>query len=100
MTQTEAKRQAFYWKVKISQRRLQVLSKRWKYIELLKQGEKTVTDIYISLRIEQSVASQHLAELRKANLVISRKIGVHVYYSLAEDNLAKIATAINKFFEK
>lgn len=100
MNQTTAQRQAFYWKVKISQQRLQTIHKRWKYIQILREGEKTVTDMYTMLNVEQSKVSQHLAELRKANLVVARKIGVHVYYSLAEQNLVRIAEALNIFFEK
>jgi ArsR family transcriptional regulator, virulence genes transcriptional regulator len=41
-----------------------------------------VSPIYKKLRIEQSVASQHLAILRRANLVVTKKEGKIVYYSV------------------
>jgi DNA-binding transcriptional ArsR family regulator len=41
-----------------------------------------VTPIYKKLRIEQSVASQHLAILRRAKLVVTKKEGKVVYYSV------------------
>ena len=43
---------------------------RQRIIDLLEEGDKmTVTDIYIKLRLEQSVASQHLAILRRARVL-------------------------------
>ena len=43
---------------------------RQQIVKLLDERRKmTVTEIYIELRLEQSVTSQHLAILRRANLV-------------------------------
>ena len=42
----------------------------------------TVTDIYVKLRLEQSVASQHLAILRKAGVVQTERDGKFIFYSL------------------
>ena len=40
---------------------------RQKMVDLLEEnGKMTVTEIYIKLRLEQSVASQHLAILRRS----------------------------------
>jgi DNA-binding transcriptional ArsR family regulator len=41
-----------------------------------------VTQLYTQLRIEQSVASQHLAILRKAGIVTILRQGKHKYYSI------------------
>ena len=41
-----------------------------------------VTQLYTQLRIEQSVASQHLALLRKAGIVTIVRQGKHRYYSI------------------
>ena len=38
-------------------------------------GKMTVTEIYVKLRLEQSVASQHLAILRKAGFVKTTRDG-------------------------
>ncbi|OLY92413.1 transcriptional regulator, ArsR family [Cnuella takakiae] len=46
------------------------------------KGSCTVTDIFISFRLVQAVASQHLAILRRANLVHTERQGKNIYYSL------------------
>ena len=46
------------------------------------EGKMTVTDIYVKLRLEQSVASQHLAILRKAGFVKTDRDGKFIYYSV------------------
>ena len=51
-------------------------SLRQDIIELLEENEQmTVTDIYIKLRLEQSVASQHLAILRRSGVVVTNRQG-------------------------
>ncbi|MGB3548052.1 MAG: metalloregulator ArsR/SmtB family transcription factor [Saprospiraceae bacterium] len=65
---------------------------RRKIIELLENKEvMTVTDIYCALRVEQSVASQHLAILRKADIVINDREGKYINYRLNRDRFEKIA---------
>ncbi len=67
---------------------------RQQILKLLDQQHKmTVTEIYIQLRLEQSVTSQHLAILRKANLVKTHREGKYIFYSINYDRL----TDINKF---
>ena len=53
-------------------------------------GKITVTQIYVKLRLEQSVASQHLAILRKAGFVTTERDGKFIYYSVNHDRLAEI----------
>ena len=45
-------------------------------------GKMTVTELYVKLRLEQSVASQHLAILRKAGFVKTERDGKFIYYSV------------------
>lgn len=64
---------------------------RQQIIDLLdSNSQMTVTDIYIKLRLEQSVASQHLAILRRAGVVVTERNGKFIYYSLDEDRLSQI----------
>lgn len=64
---------------------------RQRIIDLLESGETmTVTDIYIKLRLEQSVASQHLAILRRAGVVLTERQGKFIYYSLNTNRLDQI----------
>lgn len=50
-------------------------------------GRMTVTEIYVKLRLEQSVASQHLAILRKAGFVQTVRDGKFIYYSVSNQRL-------------
>ncbi|MBC7949900.1 MAG: helix-turn-helix transcriptional regulator [Chitinophagaceae bacterium] len=59
------------------------------------QGKITVTEIYVKLRLEQSVASQHLAILRKAGFVRTERDGKFIYYTV---NTARLEE-LNKFTE-
>ncbi len=68
---------------------------RQRIIDLLEESETmTVTDIYIKLRLEQSVASQHLAILRRAGVVLTERQGKFIYYSLDHDRLAQISNLV------
>jgi DNA-binding transcriptional ArsR family regulator len=56
---------------------------RQKMIQLIHEhGRMTVTDLYVKLRLEQSVASQHLAILRNEDYVITKREGKCIYYSV------------------
>ena len=68
---------------------------RQRIIDLLDEHHQmTVTDIYIKLRLEQSVASQHLAILRRAGVVITERQGKFIYYSLDKDRLNQISKLV------
>lgn len=70
---------------------------RQSIIDLLEENDKmTVTDIYIKLRLEQSVASQHLAILRRAGVVATERQGKFIYYSLDMDRLAQISRLVEE----
>ena len=59
----------------------------------------TVTDIYIKLRLEQSVASQHLAILRKAQIVNTTRNGKFIYYSLNPERLSHISSLVEELVQ-
>jgi len=59
-------------------------------------GKMTVTEIYVKLRLEQSVASQHLAILRKAGFVKTERDGKFIYYSINTERLEEL----NKFVKE
>ena len=64
---------------------------RQRILTLLQQkGPMTVTDIFIQLRLEQSVASQHLGILRKADLVCTKPDGKHIYYTVKESSVRQL----------
>ena len=60
------------------------------------QGKMTVTELYVKLRLEQSVASQHLAILRKAGFVKTDRDGKFIYYSVNTNRMQEL----NQFVEE
>lgn len=70
---------------------------RQNIIDLLEESDSlTVTDIYIKLRLERSVASQHLAILRRAGVVITDRNGKFIYYSIDKERLAQISRLVEE----
>ena len=59
-------------------------------LQLLEKSSfaKNVTDIYTALQWEQSVASQHLAILRKAKIVFTERDGKEIYYRINNEQLS------------
>jgi len=54
---------------------------RQQILKLIDEQQKmTVTEIYVKLRLEQSVASQHLAILRRAGIVVTVREGKFIFY--------------------
>ena len=72
-------------------------STRLRVLGLLLTGEVCVCDIHESLKIPQPKASRHLAYLRKAGLVDTRRDGLWIHYRLGQVSdpvLAAIADAV------
>lgn len=68
---------------------------RQQILKLLEEQSKlTVTEIYIQLRLEQSVASQHLAILRRAGIVKTEREGKFIYYGLHHQRLLEIGKCV------
>src|SRR6187200_223736 len=69
---------------------------RQQIVRLLEEHKRmNVTDIYVKLRLEQSVASQHLAILRRANIVRTERDGKFIHYSLNHSRIANIAQFVS-----
>ncbi len=67
---------------------------RQQIIKTIHENDKLmVTDIYVKLRLEQSVASQHLAILRRAGIVSTKREGKFIYYTINKQRIE----AIDKF---
>ncbi len=64
---------------------------RQQILKLIHQNSRmTVTEIYVKLRLEQSVASQHLAILRKAGFVTTLRDGKFIFYSVNYNRLDQV----------
>ncbi len=69
---------------------------RQQMVKLLDESERlTVTEIYVKLRLEQSVASQHLAILRRTGIVMTQRDGKFIYYAVNYNRVAEV----NQFVE-
>ena len=60
---------------------------RLEIIDFIANGKKCVEDIALQTGISIANASQHLQTLKKERLVKAQKKGVHVYYSLASNEV-------------
>jgi ArsR family transcriptional regulator len=70
---------------------------RLRILGLLLTGEICVCDIHESLKISQSKTSRHLAYLRRAGLVETRRDGLWIHYrlgKLSDPGLAAIIGAV------
>lgn len=64
-----------------------------------KEGKMTVTDLYVKLRLEQSVASQHLALLRRAGVVVTSRDGKYIYYTVDHQRMDEINRLLNELIK-
>ena len=71
---------------------------RLKLIGFIDQNKRiNVNKIYKALKMEQSVASQHLRILRDEKLVKAERNGKFIFYTVNYPKLEAIVNAINKF---
>lgn len=70
---------------------------RQKMLDLLDENKRmTVTEIYVKLRLEQSVASQHLAILRSAGVVQTERNGKFIFYSVNRNRIGQISSLVEE----
>ena len=67
-------------------------------VELLREGELSAGSLIEELGIEQANASQHLAVLRAKQIVVSRKVGNQVYYSIRDRALIEVLDILRRYF--
>lgn len=67
-------------------------------VELLREGELPAGKLIERLGIEQANASQHLAVLRAKQIVVSRKAGNQVYYSIRDRALIDVLDILRRYF--
>src|SRR6516225_3141886 len=67
-------------------------------LSLLLQGEKSVSEIDMATGIGQPWLSQQLAELRRAELVTTRRQAKQVFYSIADESAELYVRSIEAAF--
>jgi ArsR family transcriptional regulator, virulence genes transcriptional regulator len=71
---------------------------RIQILQLLEANKQmTVTEIFVKLRIEQSVASQQLAIMRLAGVVSTERQGKFIYYSINKQKIAEVCSIAAQF---
>jgi DNA-binding transcriptional ArsR family regulator len=68
-------------------------------IEQLREGELSAGTLIRRLKVEQANASQHLAVLRSKNIVIGRKVGNHVFYSVSHPLIIEVLNVMRRYFQ-
>lgn len=64
---------------------------RQQILKFINEKQKvTVTEIFETLRMEQSVVSQHLAIMRTAGILTTSRTGKYIHYSIKYSRLAEI----------
>jgi DNA-binding transcriptional ArsR family regulator len=58
-------------------------------LHILKNTEKTVNELADLTGVNQSKVSQHLALMRRRQIVITRKAGTSVYYSISSPKISQ-----------
>ena len=86
-----AKEAATYLKTLAHEGRLMILCH-------LGVGEKSVGELEALLNIRQAAVSQMLARLRDEDLVKTRRAGKTIYYSLNDDNTARLIAHLHRMF--
>jgi DNA-binding transcriptional ArsR family regulator len=70
--------------------------KRLLILDVLRDGERSVGDLADELGCTLANASQHLAVLRSAGLVDTRRAGTTILYTLAEPELVEACDVIHR----
>lgn len=72
---------------------------RLQLLELVAQGERSVDALAAMTGLSVANTSKHLQTLRQAGLVSTRKAGLHVYYSIAGNDVAALLSALQQVSE-
>lgn len=71
---------------------------RIRILESLREGEKTAGEIIDALALEQSNGSQHLAVLRNKNILVTRREGTSIVYSVRDPMLFQVLDLLRQYF--
>jgi ArsR family transcriptional regulator len=70
---------------------------RLQILEVLRGGDLPVSAILMKVERDQANVSQHLAILRQRGLVVSRKEGNQVFYSVRDPQLFQVLDLMRRF---
>jgi ArsR family transcriptional regulator len=67
-------------------------------VETLRDGEMSAGKLIEKLQLEQANASQHLSILRAKQILVNRKAGNQVFYSLRDPALIEVLDILRRYF--
>jgi DNA-binding transcriptional ArsR family regulator len=67
-------------------------------VELLRDGELSAGALIERLGVEQANASQHLTVLRTKHIVVNRKAGNQVFYSVRDPLILEVLEVMRRYF--
>lgn len=67
-------------------------------LEQLSEGEMSAGELIERLGMEQANVSQHLSVLRGKQVVVNRKAGNQVFYSVRDRTIVKVLELMRKYF--
>ena len=67
-------------------------------IDVLRSGEIGVNELSVRLGVEQTTLSQQLAILRNRNIVLGRKNGSNVFYSVRDPGIFRLLDVAREIF--
>jgi ArsR family transcriptional regulator, virulence genes transcriptional regulator len=70
--------------------------KRQRILDALRDGELTVSDLQARTQIPQATLSQHLGILRTKGVVVARRDGAHVHYSISNPKILQAFDLISE----
>jgi len=72
--------------------------RRLKIVSTLYEGEKCVSELEQVVGLSQSALSQHLARLRRDEIVTTRRSAQTIYYSLQDSATKKVLACLYEVF--
>jgi DNA-binding transcriptional ArsR family regulator len=67
-------------------------------VEQLRDGELSAGALIERLGVEQANASQHLTVLRNKHIVVNRKAGNQVFYSVRDQRIIQVLDVMKQYF--
>jgi ArsR family transcriptional regulator len=71
---------------------------RLRILDLLRDGERCVYDIFPAIGGQQSNVSRHLQIMRRAGVLASRKQGLRVMYRIRDSKTKKLLGEVDSMF--
>jgi DNA-binding transcriptional ArsR family regulator len=72
---------------------------RLQILDLLKDGERCVCEIFPAISQEQANVSKHLSILKQAGILESRKDGLRILYRIKTPEILNLLTGVSKLLK-